>query len=69
MYLLDGNALAAVKLVEARLDLVPSVSQMPLPQAVLFFQQPKGFADDFAGRLIKAAVHFAGDQPFQFGTQ
>ena len=67
--LVSGDALTAVEFVETHLNFAAHFFQLSRAEPVLVFEQPQSFADDFAGRLVSAALHLAGDELFEFGRE
>lgn len=63
---MPGNAFAAVELIETHLNLATDFSELGGPEAILIFEEPQSFADDFAGRLVTTALHLSRNQLFKF---
>ena len=67
--LIPGDAFAAIEFVETRLNFAAHFVQLSRAEPILVLEKPQPFADDFAGGLVTAALHFARNEFFEFGRE
>jgi hypothetical protein len=54
---------------DASIEFRLEISQRGGSKALLLFEEPEGFPDDFTGRRVPAGLHFAGNEGLKLGGQ